>query len=156
MFEAFCLGLALTVGQGAPVAPAPVTPSEPGRAVVGDELPRRIPAALPSVTVPPAPTPFPGKVPGVPVSQNKDAGIPMPMTPAEPKTEDKKNGDEEKKEEEKKDDRGCFMKMLDGTEIGCCLKQKNISISCWIEDSYTCSPADIINSPVDWNDRPKQ
>jgi hypothetical protein len=159
MFDAFCLGLALTVGQGAPVAPLPMAPTDAGRAVVGEDLPRRVPAALPMVTVPAAPTPIPGRVPGVMVTQEKTPAEPMPMTPAEPKAngEEKKNGEEEKKEEEeKKDDRGCFMKMLDGTEIGCCLKQKNISISGWIEGSYTCSQADITNMPVVWNDRPNQ
>ncbi|HKA06748.1 MAG TPA: outer membrane beta-barrel protein, partial [Gemmataceae bacterium] len=70
--------------------------------------------------------------------------------------EEKKDGEEEKKDEEKKDDRGCFMKMLDGTELGCYMKQCNLSISGWIEGSYTCSPADITNMPVVWNDRPNQ
>src|SRR3954452_21053227 len=98
MFDVFCLGVALAVGQGGPVAPQPTPPSATaGRAAVGDDVPARIPAALPAVGVP-------GQwVPARTVAQDK--------TPADPKagtadtSPDKKNGiGDEKKDEEKKDE----------------------------------------------------
>ena len=55
MFDVFCLGLALTVGQGDPAVSKPVPLSGVDQKLVADDLPRRIPAALPTVTVPPAP-----------------------------------------------------------------------------------------------------
>src|SRR5262245_43300656 len=158
MFDVFCLGVALTVGQGGPTSPLPETPSAlPGRALVGDAPPSRLPPPLPTVTLPPPPIP----VPLFAVGQAKDAPAEPAPKAEEPKKEngekkDEEKKDEEKKDEEKKDERGCFMKMLDGTDLGCCLKQKKISISGWIEASYTYSKADFTNMPVVWNDRPNQ
>jgi Putative beta-barrel porin-2, OmpL-like. bbp2 len=164
MFDAFCLGMALSVGQAAPAIPMPMPPAV-GRATVGDDLPRRIPAALPMAAVPPAPEVNPGRVPGVWVStQQKDTAGPTP-----PMTEQKKDGapeakkDEEKKDEEKKDEekkeekkKGYFMQLIEGTPLGCKLEQKGITVSGWAEGSYTYSKANVTNMPVVWNDRPNQ
>ena len=91
--------------------PCPSPPPRAGRSWV-DEAPRRIPAALPAVTVPTAPV-----AGACPVQMTRRADAPRP--PADPKAEPKK--DEEKKDEEKKDEEekkedepGHFMKLIDG------------------------------------------
>src|SRR5436305_14587670 len=102
MFDVFCLGVALAVGQGGPVAPQPMPPSAAGRATLGDELPARIPAALPTVGVPGMSG---GWAPARTVSQDKTPADSKAgngaKTDAEPKPSDNKA--EEKKDEEKKD-----------------------------------------------------
>src|SRR3954471_17446496 len=98
MFDVFCLGVALAVGQGGPVAPQPMPPSAAGRATLGDELPSRFPAALPTVGVPGMPD---GWAPARTVSQEKTPADPKadpkagtaPKTDAEPKPSDNKAED---------------------------------------------------------------
>lgn len=72
MFETFCLGVALAVGQPGPATLQPVPLAAPtGRAAVGDELPTRIPPALPTVGVP-TPTPIPDGTAGEWVARQKN------------------------------------------------------------------------------------
>src|SRR5687768_16310447 len=132
MFDVFCLSVALAVGQGGPTTAQPIPPAAaPGRAAIGDDLPRRIPPALPAVGVP-------GPAPARPVAQ--DTTPSDPAAPAakngepkngEPKNGDaeKKNGDEEKKDEEKKEpEKGHFMKLVEGTPLGAKLEAKKIKV----------------------------
>ena len=143
MFETFCLGVALTVGQGGPAQPIPAAP---GRAVVGDEAPRRIPAALPAVTVQTAP------LQAMPV-QMKD----VPMTPdakAEPKNGNGEAKEEEKKEEEEPEAPGHFMALVAGTCLGSLLEESKVKVDGWAAVSYTyTNPQHTTNLPVTWNDR---
>lgn len=151
MFDVFCLSVALAVGQGGPVAPQPVPPTAvPGRAAVGDELPSRIPPALPTVGVPD------GWVPATTVAQDKTPPDPKAPTAEAPAAKDgePKNGDEEKSEEEKKEpEKGHFMKLIEGTPLGCKLEHKGIKVDGWAAFSYTHSSRDTTNLPVTWNDR---
>ena len=153
MFDVFCLSVALAVGQGAPVAPQPIPPSAvPGRAAIGDDLPTRIPPALPAVGVP-APDNW---VKAHTVAQDKTAADPKSPAADAPaaKNGEPKNGDEEKKDEEKKEpEKGHFMKLIEGTPLGCKLEQKGIKIDGWAAMSYTHSTTDTTNLPVTWNDR---
>ncbi|HEX3152422.1 MAG TPA: outer membrane beta-barrel protein [Gemmataceae bacterium] len=133
MFDVFCLGVALAVGQG---SPAPMPPTITGQATVTQGLPARIPAALPTVGVP-----------GVPVVQKKDA-------PGEAKVEEPKKEEEKKEDEKKPEEKGHFMKMLEGTDLGCKLEACKIKIDGWAAMSYTCSNRNgATNLPVTWNDR---
>ena len=153
MFETFCLGVALTVGQGGPAQPIPAAP---GRAVVGDEAPRRIPAALPAVTVQVAPLPapaFPVQMKDVPPPMNPDAKAATPDAKAEPK-----NGEEEGRGKEGRGEEGRraghFMQLVAGTCLGSILEEKKIKVSGWAAASYTyASPVSTTNQPVVWNDR---
>ena len=164
MFETFCLGVALAVGQGGPVAPQPipVTPIPAGRAALGDELPRRIPPALPTVGVP-------GQwAPARTVSQDTTPTTPADPAPAtDPKAEapangekkngengEKKNGENgEKKEEEKKDDRAYFMRVLDEKYFGGYFKASDIRVDGWLAFSYNVSTRNVTNLPYVWADR---
>ena len=155
MFDVFCLGVALAVGQAGPAAPQPMPPTATaGRAVVGEDVPARIPPALPAVGVPGT------WVPARTVSQDKTAPAdPKASTPdtspdktADTKGDDKK--EEEKKEDEKKEpEKGHFMKMIEGTPLGCKLEQCKVKVDGWAAFSYTCSSRDTTNLPVTWNDR---
>src|SRR5687768_13515935 len=128
MFDVFCLSVALAVGQGGPVTPQPIPPAAvPGRAAIGEDLPSRIPPALPTVGVPDT------WVPARTVAQDKTPADPKAPAAkdAEPKNGDaeKKNGDEEKKDEEKKEpEKGHFMKLIEGTPLGCKLEAKGIKV----------------------------
>ena len=137
MFDAFCLGVVLAVGQGSPVeqtlppelprnvtvpnvakesplsipslstpmpsktvmempvraasvSPAiqeirsmPVTADVAGKATVGDGAPTRIPASLPTMTLPGAAPAAPGRIPGQPVlMQTPATPAPKSATPA--------------------------------------------------------------------------
>jgi hypothetical protein len=139
MFDAFCLGVAMTVGQGSP-PPEPI-PQSP-RTTIVETAPRRIaPTQRPSDLPPPAP----GRITVYPVMEQ--AGQPEAKA-VEPKVEEKKEA------EEKEDKRGYFMKLMDEKGYGDCLKEKCINISGWIEGSYTKSKADgPSNLPLTWNDR---
>jgi hypothetical protein len=153
MFDAFCLGLALTVVQAGPESAVPMPQSPAGRVTVGEDLPRRIPAALPSVTVPASPESAGSRVQGEWVATQKD---PVAPATADPKVDqppaEQKSGDDRPPEEETK--KGYFMQLLQGTELGCHLEQKGITVSGWIEGAYTYSKADgPSNLPVAWNDR---
>ncbi len=140
MFETFCLGVALTVGQA------------PGRAAVGDDLPTRIPAPLPSVTLPSAPMPIPGRVPLIPTAQAKD---PAPMTPMPiaPKNGDAKPEEPKAEDEKKEEEVGHFMRLISGTCVGSVLEECKIKVDGWAAFSYTHSSRDTSNLPVTWNDR---
>src|SRR5262245_65101985 len=104
MFDVFCLGMSLTVGQGTPAPPMPTPPATAGIVTVGDDLPRRIPAALPMAAVPPAPEVNPGRVPGVwTATQQKDPTSPAQGEPEKKDTPaDKKQGEEKKTGEDRK------------------------------------------------------
>lgn len=145
MFETFCLGVALTVGQGGPAQPIPAAP---GRAVVGEAAPYQVPAALPTAQMP-------GRTPAITV-QMKDGPMP-PMTPTTPadKPSDNKAGDDEKKDEEKKEDeKGHFMRIVEGTCLGSVLEECKVKVDGWAAMSYThASPVNTTNQPVTWNDR---
>ena len=125
MFDVFCLGVALAVGQA---GPQPIPPTAAGKATFGQEIPGRIPAALPTVGVP-----------GIPVMQKKDA----PDAPDEAKKDDEKKDDEKKPEE-----KGHLMKLLEGTPHGCWMEANRISISGFTEVSYTHSNRGRINWPM--------
>lgn len=155
MFDVFCLGLALTVGQGDPAVSKPMPLSGADRQQVADDLPRRIPAALPTVAVPPAPAVNPGRVPGVIVLQQKDV---PPAKTAEPKKDappaaEKKDGEDKKEEEKKPEEKGHFMQLVDGTCLGSVLEESKIKVDGWAAMSYTYSTTDTTNQPVTWNDR---
>jgi hypothetical protein len=154
MFDVFCLSVALAVGQGAPADTQPIPPAAAGHATLGDEPPSRIPAALPTVGVPDT------WVPARTVSQVKPAEPKGPTLDSGPdkKPEEKKNGDEkkdeEKKDEEKKEpEKGHFMKLIEGTPLGCKLEACKIKVDGWVDMSYTCSSRNTTNLPVTWNDR---
>lgn len=147
MFNVFCLSVALSVGQGPPAEPFPTGTA--GRALIGEVTP----SPLPRMTLPSAPMPIPGRVPYLTVAQNKD-GTPTPMPPAKeaPKdaaTGDKCNACEEKKEEEKKpEEKGHFMKLLDGTCTGKWMEDNRLSISGFSEGSYTATNHRSANTPI--------
>ena len=138
-----------------------------GKPGFADQVPMRIPAKLPTVTLPPAPTPMPGRVPTLPVNQNNGTVTTVPVAPAAPAAPITTNGngngngnggacatceqpaEEEKKEEEK----GHFMKFVEGTFIGQVLDDHKLSINGWTAMSYTASTRPTTNLPVTWNDR---
>jgi hypothetical protein len=153
MFDVFCLSVALAVGQGAPADSQPIPPAASGHATLGDEPPSRIPPALPAVGVPDT------WVPARTVSQVKPAEPkgPTPDSGPDKKPEEKKNGDEkkdeEKKDEKKEPEKGHFMKLIEGTPLGCKLEACKIKVDGWVDMSYTCSSRNTTNLPVTWNDR---
>ena len=114
MFDAFCLGVALTVGQGSPPVPEPLPPAANRRVVEAEDSPRRIPATASEIPV------KPGRV-TVYVAAEQPAPDPKAGDKKDPKAGDKKDPpaepkkEEEKKEEEKKDERGWFMKSIEGS-----------------------------------------
>jgi hypothetical protein len=165
MFDAICLGLALTVGQPPLGMKATPVPPRAERAADSDNKPFNIPIVVLAAAEAPASAPE-----GVWLATQKDGAPPADPkcpAPAEKKdTEEKKNGDEQKKngeeekkngdEEEKKEEpkKGYFMQMVEGTELGCHLAQKGITVSGWFELGYACSDADgKSNLPVTWNER---
>ncbi len=198
MFDAFCLGVVLAVGQGAdpslalppelprnvtvpnvakegpltvpvmtmpasaPVRTAqmavpaiqartmPVSAEVPGKATVGDGTPTRIPASLPTMTVPNAPR----GVQGTPVMQTVPAKD-MPAAPGAPAAPAAPCATcEEKKEDPAPPAKGHFMKHLEGTHLGSWMDENNLSISGWAAGSgtYTNSPTKS-SLPLTWNDR---
>ena len=216
MFDAFCLGVVLAVGQGSPVeqtlppelprnvtvpnvakesplsipslstpmpsktvmempvraasvSPAiqeirsmPVTADVAGKATVGDGAPTRIPASLPTMTLPGAAPAAPGRIPGQPVLMQTPAtpapksATPAPATPAPaPAAEGCTNC--EKKEEEKPAEppaKGHFMKSIEGTHVGNWMDENNLSISGWAAGSYSATNSRTKSAlPLTWNDR---
>lgn len=216
MFDAFCLGVVLAVGQGTPTEPTlslppelprhvtvpnvakdstltvppmniptpvkavaesqvkpaqvistpsnvrtmPVSAEVPGKATVGDGTPTRIPASLPTMSVPATPAVgVPGRIPALPVMQQAPAKD-MPAAPAatapaaapaapcatcEPAKEEAPAEEPEK---------GHFMKLVEGTHLGNWMDENKISISGWAAGSYTTgSSRTKSNLPVTWNDR---
>src|SRR5215212_3873326 len=153
MFDVFCLSVALAVGQGGPVTAQPIPPAAaPGRAVIGDDLPTRIPPALPAVGVPDnwirARTVAQDKTAADPKGNNPDAD---PAKKGDNKGDDKK--DEDKKDEKKEPEKGHFMKWIEGTPLGCKLEECKVKVDGWAAFSYTHSSTNTTNLPVTWNDR---
>jgi hypothetical protein len=150
MVEVLCLSVAMAIGQSGAGDPQPMPPTVTGRATIGDEPPSRIPAALPTVGVT---APMPART----VSQDKGLAEPKGPTPnsgPNKKPEEKKNGDDEKKDEDKKEpEKGHFMKLIEGTPLGCKLEACKIKVDGWVDMSYTCSSRNTSNLPVAWNDR---
>jgi hypothetical protein len=159
MFEVFCLGVALAVGQGGPASPQPMPPAAAGqatvgKAAVGDDIPARIPAALPTAGVPARTVAQDKTAPDPKAGNGAKAEEPKPSDNKGEEKKDEEKKDEEKKDEEKKpEEKGHFMKFLEGTELGCKLEACKIKIDGWAAMSYTCSSRDTTNLPVVWNDR---
>ena len=201
MFDAFCLGVVLAVGQ-APAEPSlalppdlprnvtvpnvakespltvpmmamPATPIRAvqvtvpavrtmpvaaGQATVGDGAPTRIPASLPTMTVPTAPrglqaTPVMQATPAkdMPKDAPKDARVPEGST-APPGQE--KNDEKKPEEPAKEPELGHFMKAIKGTGFGSWMEENNLSISGWAAGSYTYTNSPTKSSlPLTWNDR---
>src|SRR5687768_10127882 len=159
MFDAICLGLALTVGQPPLGMKATPPAAKAERTTGGDCQPFNVPIVVLAPQDAPA-----SKPEGIWLASQKDTAPPADAKdpPAEKKdAEEKKNGDPEKKngDEEKKNGdekkeepkKGYFMQMIAGTELGCHLEQKGITVSGWFELGYACSNADgKSNLPVTW------
>lgn len=149
-----------------PARPMPPTLAVSGRASVGGDdpvPPARVPAQLPMMTLPGAATPIPGRVQTLPTSQGGGATT-MPtmppmtgtMPPAAPAANGNGGGDcktcEEPAEKEPAE-KGHFMKMLEGTALGCMMERKGITVDGWTAMSYTYSNRTAPALPVTWNDR---
>jgi Putative beta-barrel porin-2, OmpL-like. bbp2 len=145
-----------------PMPPSLTAPSVPGRAVVGEPLPTRVPAALPTMTVPGT-----RPVQAMPVMRQAPA---TPMTPPAA-TAPATNGAPavassgaacntcEKAEEEKKEpEKGHFMKLVEGTCFGSILDEHKISVSGWTAMSFNTASSGQPRSsfPVVWADRKNQ
>lgn len=210
MFDAFCLGVVLAVGQGSPIEqtlppelprnvtvpnvakesplsmPAfptpmampiraasanpvvqeirsmPISADVAGKATVGDGTPTRIPASLPTMTLPGAAPAISGRVPGQPVLMQTPAtpATPAPAAQAAPVTTSTgaactNCGD--KKEEAPAAEppaKGHFMKSIEGTHVGSWMDENNLSISGWAAGSYSATNSRTKSAlPLTWNDR---
>jgi hypothetical protein len=161
MIDLLSLSLALSVGQG-PGLPPQVMPQP---AVQQWTLPNALPTApsprqMPSLlTGGQTPSAMPSTLPTVPMSPTIH-GTPATPAPATTKGDGNGNGGcancEEKKEEEpaEEDEGSFFMNMLKGTALGEKMEKKRLSVSGWLQFSYTASHnVDVSNQPVVWNDR---
>jgi hypothetical protein len=148
MFNAFCLGVALTVGQAGPPTSLPTSPY--GTVVVSHDSPPRIPTSLPIVGLPTATQSGTSTI-------DPKAGPPPKTgdgdTPKAEKEDEGENKDEKKDDEKKAPEKGCFMKFLEGTPLGCQLDACKVKVDGWIDTSYTASSDHRTNLPLGWNDR---
>jgi hypothetical protein len=183
MLNVFCLGAALTIGQGSPfpppapamgnsafasersaqlATPQPVLPM-PTPAIPTLAPPNPLPnSALPGSRIILSPT---SNLSGLPsLLQPVQTPMPMPSSPGTttPKTEPKQGptvGDAKSatlvmpQPEAKPDDKGYFMNVLDGSSLGSALDSGGIKISGWADMSYTASTRNVSNRPLGWNDR---
>lgn len=134
MFETFCLGVALTVGQGSPTMPIPPAPS-------------RTPVMLPSTS----PMTMPSRIPGVVTSM---PGGEAPAAAPGAASAGAGCANCEEKKEEKEEEKGHFMKLVEGTCFGSILEEKGIKVDGWVASSYTGTIKSRNSSlPVTWNDR---
>lgn len=125
-----------------------------------------VPAPMPAAVQPPAPivrvqgtpqTTPPAALPGGLGDGNLTPGTPTtPGANTTPQEASKSGPSPEAKDdeaEEKKEEKWFLMRRLEGSSLGTLMADRRLSVSGWVQQSYTWSTTNITNQPVVWNDR---
>ena len=137
---------ALTANQPGVMPPnAPIPVAMPGVVVQAAPVVRTQavapPAAMPGTTIP-EPTA------GIPTLGGSANPIPQEASKSSPSPEAADDQAEESGEE-----KWFLMRRLEGTSLGTLMADRRLTVSGWLQNSYTWSTTDVSNQPVVWNDR---